>query len=188
MAFSQYMTVAFGGSRAGLTTVGYAIYEADGSQIGGRVAAGIDDIGDGQYAATVTMPTGFRGRITWDTGEADPITVSVPINPEEGEMVVQIKDSLTGPGQTPVDHDFGGTDRLTYQTAAGVGIGGADVLAYLTAQYDAGYKTRDYVIAWTTTVATGRWAKALMLAPGAYTLIYHKSGEYGPDRADIVVS
>lgn len=188
MAYSQYMTVAFGESKAGLATVGYAVYETDGLQIGGRVTAGVQDLGDGQYAATVVMPTNFRGRITWDTGEPDPVLVSVPINPEEGELVVKILDNLSGPGQTPVDHDFGGPDRLTYQTAAGVGIGGADVLAYLTAQYDAGYKTREYVVAWTTTVADGTWAKQLMLAPGGYTLIYNKNGEYGPDRADISVS
>jgi hypothetical protein len=59
-------SVAFGASRAGLTTVGYTLTGL------ARVATGVVEVvpGTGLYRATVTVPDGFVGLIVWDTGQA----------------------------------------------------------------------------------------------------------------------
>jgi hypothetical protein len=52
-------------TRPGLTTVGY---QPEGLP---RVTAGVVEDGDvpGLYLATATLPDGFAGRVTWDTGQ-----------------------------------------------------------------------------------------------------------------------
>lgn len=72
MAFQQVKVVAFGSSRAGLTTVGYQLVNADQSNNGLRVTAGVFPVGSGGYAANVTFPDLFHGLIKWDTGEDTP--------------------------------------------------------------------------------------------------------------------
>lgn len=83
MSFTRYEIVAFGGSKAGLTTVGYQLYDLSNSPVGARVSAGIDDIGGGQYSSVVECPDGFRGLIKWDTGGGSPVYASAEINPPE---------------------------------------------------------------------------------------------------------
>jgi len=75
-----YRTVSFGSSRTGLTTVGFRLYDVDGTAVGGRVTIGVVELGGGQYGAPVAVPDGFAGRITWDTGEPSPLSVSAAIN------------------------------------------------------------------------------------------------------------
>lgn len=79
MSYQQYRTVAFGTSKAGKITVGYALYNMTGTLVGTRQTT-VSELGDGQYGAAVTFPDGFRGRITWDTGESIPAYASEEIN------------------------------------------------------------------------------------------------------------
>lgn len=82
-----------------------------------------------------------------------------------------------------VDHNTGGADTLRYTTALGVAIADADVRAYTTADYAAGTFT---LRAKTTTTATGRWLTPLYLDDGVpYTIVFEKSGEYGPNTATV---
>lgn len=95
---------------------------------------------------------------------------------------------VTGDGSVPVDEDYGGTDELAYETAGGAGVADATILVYLTDDYDNGDRGDEFIVAKTTTISGGRWAFALNLDPGDYTLIYYRTGAYGPDRKDITVS
>lgn len=95
---------------------------------------------------------------------------------------------VVGGGPVPVDHDYGGADALTFQTPAGLGIAGAVVTVYGRADYLAGRRGADFVVARARTGAGGRWAAPVMLEPGAYTLVFAKGAEYVPAVADLTVS
>lgn len=82
MAYSLYRTAHFGPGRSGLATVGYQLFDTGGTPSGGRIVAGVQDLGGGQYGALVSFPDGFRGRITWDTGQVPAVKASEEINPE----------------------------------------------------------------------------------------------------------
>jgi len=59
----------------GLTgTVGYQLYNADGTASGSRVTAGISELGTtGFYHVLLSLADGWVGSIQWDTGGASPI-------------------------------------------------------------------------------------------------------------------
>lgn len=97
-------------------------------------------------------------------------------------------DELQGSGTTPVDHDYGGANALAYRTASGRGVDGATVLVYTRENYDAGRRTVNYIVARAQTTTDGQWAAGVMLNPGEYTLIFYKSGLFGPDRVDLTVA
>lgn len=80
MSYQLYKTASLGSSRAGLPTVGYQLFNADGTASGARVASGIADLAGGQYGAVVTFPDNFTGRIQWDSGELTPVYASEEIN------------------------------------------------------------------------------------------------------------
>ncbi len=98
----------------------------------------------------------------------------------------------TGTGNKAVDSDGSNTttpvaDVLTYRTAAGVGIDGAEVTVYVTSEYTVSGGSA-VVRARTMTNALGRLSQLLMLDGGiTYTVIFHKDGVYGPDSQQITV-
>lgn len=100
---------------------------------------------------------------------------------------VKVSD-VAGVGPVQVDHNYGSADRLAYKTSGGLGIVGATIRVYNTADYDAGNRSAAYVVAMATTTALGRWARPVMLAPGSYTLVYYLTNAYGPDVHTIVVA
>lgn len=53
----------------GLTTVGYQLKNADGTNNGSRITTGIVAIGNGVYQSNVSFPDGFSGGIMWDATE-----------------------------------------------------------------------------------------------------------------------
>jgi len=81
MSYSEFAGVAFGSRKSGLSTVGYRLYNSDGSANGARVTAGIFETAPGTYGATVVFPDGFVGELRWDTGEGTPRYASVFVNP-----------------------------------------------------------------------------------------------------------
>jgi hypothetical protein len=93
-----------------------------------------------------------------------------------------------GSGSVLVDHNYGGPDALAYKAANGMGVNDADIYVYLKADYDAGRRGSDYVLARTKTDVSGRWIQPVMLDHETYTLICFKQGYYGPDRMDVVVA
>lgn len=95
---------------------------------------------------------------------------------------------LFGFGTVFVDHDYGGVDALQYVTPGGTPIASAEIRVYLRADYDANRKSASYIQARTVTRTDGRWANPLMLDPEEYTLLFHKSGAFGPNVVNITVS
>lgn len=96
----------------------------------------------------------------------------------------------SGAGAISVDHDFGGHDELAYQTATGIPIVGASILAFPQAVFTAALPGRPDsldAVASSETVANGRWAYAMQLDPGDYTLVFQKSGYFGPDDVPLTV-
>lgn len=89
-----------------------------------------------------------------------------------------------GSGDTEVNHNTGGADVLAY-SYGGAGIDNATITAYLTSEYDAGTLTPRGSA---TTDSAGQWVNPMMLNSGlTYTLVYYKSGSYGPDTKEVTV-
>jgi hypothetical protein len=95
---------------------------------------------------------------------------------------------LYGGGSVQIDHNYGGADALAYRFADGSGVIGADVLAYVRSDYDAGSRGHTNVVARTMTMSAGRWARPLLLTPGDYKLVLYKPGQAGPDEHNLTVS
>jgi len=66
--------VNFGSRLGGLATVGYTLYNSDGTENQARSTANITEIvvGSGMYQCFITFDDTFQGSIVWDTGEAEP--------------------------------------------------------------------------------------------------------------------
>lgn len=170
--------------------------------------------GNGSYTLNIYIDSVMvvpSASVAVPSGQTKAIMISRPIPLESGD-VISIKviglggdtsiDSVTtlrdatpvtvsdvlGPGTVIVNHNYGGTDNLTYRTSGGSGIDNAVVQAYLTSDYDAGSTTTNFIVAQVLTNVQGRWVRDMVLDPAAYTLIYYKQGQFGPDRRDITVS
>jgi hypothetical protein len=66
--------VNFGSRAAGLTTIGYTVYDHTGSLESARTEAGVTELlisssSTGTFFASVEFPDGFSGTIVWDTGD-----------------------------------------------------------------------------------------------------------------------
>lgn len=81
MSFTQYAGASFGPNKAGLSTVGYRLYNTSGAALAARITAGVGERAPGYYAASIVFPLGFIGELRWDTGELNPIYASVFLNP-----------------------------------------------------------------------------------------------------------
>ncbi len=75
--------VQFGSGYISLVgTVGYVVYNDDGTIYAAHTTSGITEIpaASGNYAAAVTVPVTFAGAIVWDTGGSTPVYASDEIN------------------------------------------------------------------------------------------------------------
>jgi DNA-binding transcriptional MerR regulator len=74
MATSRLFVVNFGASKAGLSTIGYTLYNKNNTIKQARATTGIFEVGTstGIYAVYATIDEGFDGIILWDTGEGTP--------------------------------------------------------------------------------------------------------------------
>ena len=92
--------------------------------------------------------------------------------------------AATVTGDTPVNHNTGGTDLLRYLSPTGIPVDNGGVVAYLKTAYDAAdYSTP---IAATTTRSDGRWSAPLLLDAGVtYTIAFYKQGVYAATTAEV---
>lgn len=107
-----------------------------------------------------------------------------PIGGENGEG----GEPLPGPGNgsVQIDHNFGGPDELAYMVN-GTGIVCATVQAFRKEDWEACRRSGEYIVAQVSTTGGGRWASPMFLDPGEYTLVFFKSGQFGPDTVCITV-
>lgn len=82
MSVTQYRSVQ-APPFPGLATVGYQLFNPDGTANGSRVTAGITErgTGTGLYGGSVVFPDDFTGELRWDSGD-DPLsfTLSQDVN------------------------------------------------------------------------------------------------------------
>lgn len=83
-------TANFSASNGGLATVGFALYNIDGSVRKARSISGVAELGtnSGIYRAVVNYPDNFQGIVLWDTGTGTPVYASDSINPLDAETMV----------------------------------------------------------------------------------------------------
>jgi hypothetical protein len=64
-------TVNFGSDKTDLLTIGYTLYNADGSEYRARTTNGVYSLGTsaGVYGANITFVDDWHGSILWDTGD-----------------------------------------------------------------------------------------------------------------------
>ena len=97
---------------------------------------------------------------------------------------------IKGCGTVIVDQDYLGPDSLIYQPVSGCPVAGANIYVFNRADFDL-YQlniNRTLAIATSTTRVNGRWGNSVKLNPGAYTLLYEKVGEFGPDVYNLTVT
>ncbi|MBI5075629.1 MAG: hypothetical protein HZB62_10765 [Nitrospirae bacterium] len=123
----------------------------------------------------------------WDCA-SDPWATALPGAYTAGTAGYILGNYSQGGGDTAVNHNTGSADNLRYTTALGAGISGATIKAYLKTDYDAGSRTDAYVKGRTTTDVNGRWNNDLYLDAGyTYTVLFYKSGAYGPDTKEVTL-
>jgi len=71
-------TANFGRGKAGLTTVGYTLYNVDATTQQARTTTGVSELGtSGIYTCDISFVDGWEGIAVFDTGEASPRYVSI---------------------------------------------------------------------------------------------------------------
>ena len=75
MSLQIARSVNFGSRRGSLSTVGYTLINADGSEKQARTTSGITELisSKGLYGGLLTFDNDFSGFLIWDTGQATPI-------------------------------------------------------------------------------------------------------------------
>lgn len=184
-AYTLSFSISLGGRKTGLAGALSAQLHAGDDPggpflpVGDPVTTGFHELGGGNYCWIGTIPSrGFRGTVSFRA--AGQVLAVADVNPEELQLAQGVEAAL-------VNHNYGGTDALAYRNQTGVRVSGASVTAYATADFEAGRTTDPYVVGRSSTDVNGRWTYPIVMEPGNYTLIFNKPGEYGPDRADIIV-
>ena len=74
MTKTRYSSVDFGSAKGGLSTVGFVLYDFDGTTKAARSTANVTELGSstGIYASSFSVEDTWSGLIVWDTGEATP--------------------------------------------------------------------------------------------------------------------
>ncbi|MGR3310672.1 MAG: hypothetical protein ACUZ77_07840 [Candidatus Brocadiales bacterium] len=178
MAYNLLMAVGFGSTKTGLGTVGYQLKNANGTNNGSRITAGVVEVGNGYYQAAVSIPDGHSGGTLWDTGEGTPKYVYQNINPGMDEYTdaktTSIDTTLTashGAGSWQTGAGGTGTNTVTItltETGGTPKIPGATVSIKDT--------PGTTLLATGTTDANGQ--VVFMLDDGTYSAYKEKLGSY----------
>ncbi len=191
MAYTLTFGISLGAGQAGLVAspgLEALLKTTTGSTQGSAVITGFVDLGGGNYTWTGSIPDGFRGSVSFRAvGNSTPLAISA-INPEEAELIDNISVALSASGSVLVNHDYGGTDELAYKTGEGAGIDNADILIYLTTDFNAGNVAPEFKRGASMTDVNGRWVTPAYLDPEDYTIVFVKQGYYGPDNTEITVA
>jgi hypothetical protein len=145
MPFTQpWFEVDFGAAYGGLGTVGYRLYQADGSDSVARTMTGVVDVsGNGAYGvASVSVPDNAVG-IEWDTGGGSPVYAAEDLEPyrDRAELVTDVNAVLVDTDaidtRLPSDPADQSQVEAAIATSEGNIRGGPDSLDSLSGQVDA---------------------------------------------------
>lgn len=95
---------------------------------------------------------------------------------------------LIGGGPVQVDHNYGGTDALAVELLSGVRVDNATIRCFRSADYAAGKRSPEFMVASTTTDVNGRWTSPMMLDAGSYTLLIFKQGAIKAKVVPLIVA
>lgn len=97
MSIVLVKNVNFGPGQAGLSTVGYRLFDAAGSLSGSRTTSGVGEMlsDTGIYSASIHFSTNFSGSILWDTGGSSSAYATEAYNPQP-EQIALIKSIESG--------------------------------------------------------------------------------------------
>jgi|TARA_R110001583_G_scaffold176504_1_gene331193 hypothetical protein len=97
-AITILKTANLGRGKRGLSTVGFTVFNAEGTETTSRSTTGVHEIGTGTglYGAQVSFAAAFSGSIMWDTGDGSSTAYAVEeVNAIDGS-VQYIKDLTAG--------------------------------------------------------------------------------------------
>ncbi|MFQ5834308.1 MAG: carboxypeptidase-like regulatory domain-containing protein [bacterium] len=173
MPYTLLLAVGFGSTKTGLATVGYQLKNADATNNGTRITAGIVEVGNGYYQASVSIPDTHSGGILWDTGEATPKYVYQDINPGVDEYTdAKISSRAVGMGT--------GVNTVTITLTE---TGGTPVIPGATVSVK--NQANDTLLATGTTDANGQ--VVFMLDNGTYSVDKQKLGSYSFTNPETLV-
>lgn len=106
----RVLVVNFGSSKGGLSTVGYALYDPDGSVNVARTTDNVTEIGTstGIYAVEADINEGFNGIVLWDTGEGSPRYAPAELNFSQMNAIQDDTDKIR------LIHNYFRVERETY--------------------------------------------------------------------------
>lgn len=84
-----WFDASFGSDKAGIGTVGYRFYKADGTDSSTRTTTGVVEIAGGAYGVDVAAPADAVG-IEWDTGEGTPIYAHESISGTDNALLEEL--------------------------------------------------------------------------------------------------
>ena len=75
MSITAVKSVNFGSRKTGLGTVGYTLYDPNGTLKQARTTTGVTELvaSTGIYKCQMSLGDDWKGFILWDTGEATPL-------------------------------------------------------------------------------------------------------------------
>lgn len=143
------------------------------------------EVEPGNYTAKISssIPDGTYQLATLELVDDIEVEAGKPYNftVRGGKRVTAARENLVA-----INHNTGGVDTLRYMTASGIPVGDALITMYLTSDIAQGLYTSP--IATSSTDADGRWKLPISVEnaqAGTYTVIFEKSGYYGPDSAEV---
>lgn len=79
--------------QSGLTSVGFTLYDKDGSLFQSRTETGINELGtSGVYMVQLSIPDEFDGVLLWDDGNAEPLYAGESFNQHQMSTLGEISD------------------------------------------------------------------------------------------------
>lgn len=183
MPYNLVLAVGFGSTKTGLLP-GYQLKNANGSNNGSRITAGVIEIGSGYYQSNVSIPDGHTGGILWDSGEGTPKYVYQEINPGMDERTdvkissrptaAEIDSTLTAShGAGSWQSSTGGTGTNTVIITLTETGGTPKIVGALVAVKN---NTDDTLLASLTTDVDGK--AVFLLDNGTYKVYNTKLGSY----------
>jgi len=119
----------------------------------------------------------IRDNLPLNAPSAAQVRAEIDANSTQLAAIKAKTDTITnagGDGDTAVNHNTGGVDNLRAADAAGNGLDGVTLRAYLKTEFDANATTAT-LRATAVTGADGRWTTPMMLDSGlVYTLIFSR--------------
>lgn len=170
------------GNEFGVVTVGTGLYQIN---LSGGAVRQVEDVSGsigGDIAGKILGggASDIEGIGAWARGNGgDALATGQDVDDAETAIIEAVNEAGGGgggSGDTPVNHDTGGTDAIRLKTAGGAGISSVAIRAYLKPEFDADALTAT-LRGEAVTKDDGRWAQPLMLSEGlTYTLTFERVG------------